>query len=234
MMGSETILARAEDALRRHGGDSRLAQRVRARQRRSFFGRIKRIIGVGAFLALGLFLWGLIIGPVGTTGLMLAVTAFIVAAVTLLFVPRTLYAATEPEPTSALAMLPLQTEEWLASQRKLLPAPAVRLVDGIGLRLEQLAPQLERLDDKEPLAAQARRLIGEDLPELVKSYSQVPPTLRKSGLNGINPDKQLVDSLMLVDGELQSLSEQLASADLTKLATQGRYLELKYQGDSAG
>jgi hypothetical protein len=47
----------------------------------------------------------------------------------------------------------------------------------------------------------------------------------------MSPDKQLVEGLHVVDAELQRMSEQLASGDLHKLATQGRYLELKYQGD---
>jgi hypothetical protein len=33
-----------------------------------------------------------------------------------------------------------------------------------------------------------------------------------------------------VESELSRMTEQLASGDLDKLATQGRYLELKYKG----
>ena len=117
--------------------------------------------------------------------------------------------------------------------RRALPAPATRLVDGIGLKLEILAPQLQALDEREPVAADIRRLIADELPELVKSYQRVPLNLRKEGLNGISPDKQLVEGLAVVDEELDRLSKQLASGDLNRFATQGRYLELKYQGDTA-
>lgn len=232
-MGAEAILRRAEDALHRHRADSRLAQRVRARKRRAFFARLGRIAAAGAAILFGMFLWGLLIGPIGVTGVLIGGVAIAIAAVALMVFPRALHAATEPEPTTELALLPLQTEEWLLGQRRLLPLPAARLVDGIGLKLEQLAPQLERIDAREPLAGDARKLIAEDLPELVKSYTQVPPALRKSGLNGILPDKQIADALLVVDGQLARISEQLAAGDLTKLATQGRYLELKYQGDGA-
>jgi phosphate/sulfate permease len=232
MMDSESVMQRAEDALRRHSAEPRLAKRLRARRRQSFFAKIKRIIGVGLALALGLALWGLIVGPVGTSGAMLAVLAFIVAMVALMIFPRASFSAAEPEPTTELALLPLQTEEWLASQRKMLPAPAIKIVDGIGLTLEQLAPQLQRIDEKEPLAAEARRLIADDLPELVKSYAQVPPAMRKTGLNGISPDQQLADGLSVVSSQLSRLTEQLAQGDVNKLATQGRYLELKYQGEA--
>jgi hypothetical protein len=62
----------------------------------------------------------------------------------------------------------------------------------------------------------------------------VPKHLRRDGLNGMSPDTQLIEGLNVVDAELQRMSEQLASGDLYKLATQGRYLELKYQGDPDG
>jgi hypothetical protein len=232
MMESERILARAEEALRRHGMEPRLAQRARAAQRRSFFGKVKRIAIVAGLLTIGLPLWGLIIGPVGTSGLMIAVLAFMVASVGLMAFPRTQLVSSEVLPTTELALLPLRTEEWLAGQRRALPAPATKLVDGIGLKLEILAPQLQALDEREPVAADIRRLISDELPELVKGYQRVPLNLRREGLNGISPDKQLIDGLSVVDEELGRLSEQLASGDLNRFATQGRYLELKYQGDA--
>ncbi len=232
-MESERILARAEEALRRHGMEPRLAQRARAAQRRSFFGKVKRIAIVAGVLTIGLPLWGLIIGPVGASGLMITVLAFMVAAVGLMAFPRTQLVSSEVLPTTELALLPLRTEEWLAGQRRALPAPATKLVDGIGLKLEILAPQLQALDEREPVAADIRRLISDELPELVKGYQRVPLNLRREGLNGISPDKQLIDGLSVVDEELGRLSEQLASGDLNRFATQGRYLELKYQGDPA-
>lgn len=232
MMESERILARAEDALRRHGMEPRLAQRARAARRRSFFGKVKRVAMLAGAIVIGTFVWGLV-SPIGTSGLMIAVLAFIVAAVALMAFPRQPLVAGEVLPTTELALLPLKTEEWLAGQRRALPAPATKLVDGIGLKLEILAPQLQALDEREPVAADIRRLISDELPELVKGYQRVPLNLRKEGLNGISPDKQLVEGLAVVDEELGRLSEQLASGDLNRFATQGRYLELKYQGDPA-
>ncbi|MBX4378861.1 hypothetical protein K4H02_27785, partial [Mycobacterium tuberculosis] len=69
-----------------------------------------------------------------------------------------------------LAALPLKTEIWLENQRKALPAPAVTLVDSIGVKLEILAPQLERLSEQEPAAQEVRRLLADHLPELVTGY----------------------------------------------------------------
>lgn len=231
-MESERILARAEEALLRHGTTPRMAKRARQRSRASFFQKVKRIVGLGAIAAVGLVTWGLVIGPVGTGGLMLAILLFVIAGFASTYLPTQVFASGDPVPTTELALLPLKTEEWLAGQRRALPAPAVRLVDGIGLKLEQLAPQLERLNEKEPAAVEIKRLIGDELPELVRGYTRLPPNFRKNGLNGISPDQQLVDGLTVVDSELARMSEQLASGDLNLLATQGRYLELKYQGDS--
>ena len=111
-----------------------------------------------------------------------------------------------------------------------MPPPAQRLADSIGVKLEQLTPQLQALDEKEPAALEIRRLIADELPELVTGYLRVPNHLRRDGLNGMSPDKQLVEGLNVVESELQRMSEQIASGDLQRIATQSRYLELKYQG----
>ena len=60
-----------------------------------------------------------------------------------------------------------------------------------------------------------------------------PGERRREGRDGPSPDRQLIDGLAVVDGELARMTAQLASGDLHKLATQGRYLELKYKGDGA-
>lgn len=232
-MDSQEVLRRAEAALRRHGTEPRLAQQLRQRRRKAFFGKLGRVAWFGGALAMATVIWGMV-APIGIGGAMVATLIFIAAAVLLLTFPRTQISDAAPLPTTDLALLPLRTEEWLSTQRLALPAPAMTLVDGIGLKLEQLAPQLQMLDAREPAAAEVRRLIAEELPELIKGYQRVPTALRRDGINGMSPDKQLVDGLAVVDSELGRMSEQLATGDLNKLATQGRYLELKYQGESAG
>src|SRR3546814_1307863 len=73
-----------------------------------------------------------------------------------------------------LKSLPLQTEIWLESQRKALPAPAIKLIDSIGVRLETLAPPLQSPDQNEPSALEVRRLLSEHLPEIVTGYPSLP------------------------------------------------------------
>ena len=79
-------------------------------------------------------------------------------------------------------------------------------------------------------ATVARPYNFDEVPELVNGYLRVPNHLRRDGLNGMSPDKQLVEGLNVVESELQRMSEQIASGDLQRIATQSRYLELKYQG----
>jgi hypothetical protein len=147
---------------------------------------------------------------------------------------------TAPEPTPAqmaksdLPLLPGQTERWLEGQRPALPAPAQRLADEIGIKLEALAPRVAELDPREPAAYELRKLMSEELPELVEGYRKVPEALRRETRNGSSPDRQLLDGLKVVDEELGRMTETLANGDLNKLATQGRYLELKYRGETPG
>lgn len=233
-MESERILQRAEELLNRVDAQSRLAMRASKRQVRTAQQRLTRVILYTLALALGAVAWGLGIGPLGVTGVIILALIFIFGAIGLLAFPRGGSGSASDLPKTALSMLPISTEEWLASQRKALPAPAQKLVDGIGLKLETLSDQLRALDEKEPAALEIRRLLADELPELVTGYQRVPVAMRKQGLDGLVPDTQLIEGLSVVDSELQRMSVQLASGDLHKLATQGRYLELKYQGELEG
>ncbi len=232
-MSADDIIAKAEAALQRHGGQSRLQQRALKNVAKAGVVKAKRVAWLAAAFLFGIPLFALFIQPLGIGGIILAVMAFAGLALGSLMMPAGIKDDLAALPSTALSQLPLSTESWLARQRPALPPPAQRLADGIGLRLEQLSPQLRSLDEKEPAASAIRRLIADELPELVNGYQRVPEHLRREGLDGLNPDKQLIEGLTVVDSELSRMSEQLASGDLTKLATQGRYLELKYQGDSA-
>ena len=207
------------------------ARRAKERRRKAFMRIARRLFIATVSILAAAIAAGLILGPIGDTGVLMTALALVVAWAAVLFFSQT------PEPTpealvqADLPLLPSRTEEWLERQRPALPAPAARLVDGIGVRLEALAPQLTGLDPREPAAAEVRRLIGEDLPELVKGYQRVPLSLRREMRDGTSPDSQLVDGLKLVDSELARMTEQLAAGDLDALATRGKYLELKYRGD---
>jgi hypothetical protein len=203
---------------------------------RSLFNRARRalkyaFLGAGAVIVTAI-IWGFI-SPIGIAGVMLTFLAMMAAMCAGVYFSQEPVVSVEKLREVDLKRLPQSTDRWLQSQRRALPAPAITLVNDIGRKLDTLGVQLQTLDEREPIAGELRRLIGDELPELVNGYNRVPPHLRRDGLNGMSPDKQLVDGLNVVDGELNRLSQQLASGDLNTLATQGRYLELKYQGDSS-
>lgn len=205
----------------------------RAIRKGSWTRMVKRIAVATGAVVLGSFLWGLIISPLGVGGLM-GIAAFLaVAWIAIGYgsrIPRI-------DPASLvrtdLRQLAGKTEIWLEQQRPALPAPAQVAAQSIGTRLDQLGLQLETLDPNTPAAAEVRKLVGEDLPELVRSYSRVPQAMRAQESAGATPDKQLTDGLKVIESEIDRMARQIASGDLDALATRSRYLEIKYQSESA-
>jgi hypothetical protein len=127
-----------------------------------------------------------------------------------------------------------RTELWLEAQRPALPAPAVTLVDQIGVQLDGLGVQLEGLDPAEPAVAEVRKLVGEHLPGMVESYRRIPAHLRREERNGRTADQQLADGLGKISTEIDDIARQLAAGDLDALAVRGRYLDYKYGDGMAG
>jgi len=226
------VMADAEALLQRVSPEGRrLAQRQRQRRNRALARAAGRAIGATILIILAATAVGWVF-PIGQIGFLITLVAILAAWVIMFAMSH------EPEETvqtlaaSDITMLPQKTEAWLQRQRAALPAPAQRLADGIGLKLEQLAPQVATLDPREPAAAEVRKLLSIELPELIDGYTRVPLNLRQDAGNGMAPDKQLVEALSVVDSELARMSADLASGDLNKLATQGRYLELKYKDEN--
>lgn len=205
----------------------RVSARGRAHKRQDLMTRLKRMIIAAALVIVGAALFGFI-QPLGSTGLLI-VLALLLACLIFAFLP------TQPTVTPArlgeteLKALPLKTEIWLEGQRKALPAPAIPILDAIGTRLETLAPQLAALNPQEPAALEIRRLLSDHLPELVTGYQSIPAPLRGQPRNGRVPDAQLVEGLSVIEQEIGTMTEQLATGNLDKLAAHNRYLELKYQ-----
>jgi hypothetical protein len=154
----------------------------------------------------------------------LAVIAFIVLSI----YPSSPRTRAEDLDAADLPELAPCTELWLESRRRALPPPALDAVDMIGVRLEQLAPQLETLDPGQPAAREVRKLLSEHLPGLVDSYTRIPTGLRRKEHVGSTPERQLVEGLNLIADEIGTMSEQLAQGELDALAVRGRYLETKY------
>jgi hypothetical protein len=234
MPNPDRVVADAEALLQRVSPEGRrLAQRQRQRRNQAMLRSVKRIVIATLAILLAAGLVGVIVGPIGQLGFLAALVAMAISWVVILAMGHEPAETVQSlAATSDIALLPQKTEAWLQRQRPALPAPAQRLADGIGLKLEQLGPQLAGLDAREPAAAEVRKLLSIELPELIEGYSRVPQNLRRVERDGYpSPDKQLAEALGVIDGQLAEVSSNLASGDLHRLATQQRYLELKYKDD---
>jgi len=229
MSRSDRVLADAEAVLRRHSERGKsLTSRARERRNASIMRRLGRIAGAAFAIIIAAMVAGWFM-PLGTSGVMIVLGLLLITTLFFALLPGERAVSPDKLADSALTALPLKTEIWLENQRKALPAPAVTLVDSIGVKLETLAPQLERLGEQDPAAHEIRKLLADHLPELVTGYQSIPAPLRREERNGRVPEKQLIEGLSVIDAEIGRMSEQLASGDLDKLATQNRFLELKYQ-----
>ena len=234
---SDLILRQAKLSLadQRAGGRRRPTAQGAARIKRGHFGRKLRNIAFAVVgIWLGLSIIGGIIGGVGFTGLAVGALAT-VAALWLFGQYPTLKMPSRADlnpNTSDVKALVGRTELWLESQRRALPAPAVKLVDTIGLQLDALGDQLVGLDQASPQAAEVRKLVGEHLPDMIDGYRKIPDHLRREERTGVTPEKQFLDGLQTISTEIDSVTRQLAAGALDNLAIKTRYLEYKY-GDAA-
>jgi hypothetical protein len=191
---------------------------------------ILRCLLVGAIVAALTAAIGYAI-PIGMPGVLAALTVWVVACVAIAMSSRERPATSDALAATRLHQLPDVAGRWLESQRTALPAPAVRVADDILYRLEGMTPQLAQLDPNEPAADAVRKLLCVELPDLVTGYHAVPPGLRdRAGSGGQSADSHLIEGLGVIDAEVARMTEQLARGAFDEVATQRRYLELKYDG----
>jgi hypothetical protein len=207
-----------------------IGTKSQALRRAHFWGKLsKAIMAVGAVL-IGAGIIGGIIGGIGFWGVMITALLVATAAYVLMRFPQMPMPTTESLKLTDLGTLAGKAEIWLEAQRPALPAPAVTLMQDIGVRLDQLAPQLQTLDDNDPAAREVRKLVGEHLPELINGYKRIPESLRHKEHAGKTPAQQLVDGLKTIDREIETMTGQISRGELDKLAVRGRYLEIRYDG----
>jgi hypothetical protein len=207
-------------------------QRNRRRREAEIGSRLGRIAIADGLIILGAIVAGMVLPTgIGMMGAFLVMLLLMTATLTFAVFPVAKAPSPEALAETPLRALPNSTERWLESQRRALPAPVSSLIDSIGVKLETLAPQLATLDEREPAAAEVRKLIGEQLPELVRGYQRVPEPLRTVERHGLTPDQQLAQGLQLIDDEIGEMTQQLAQGDLDHLATRGRYLQIRYRDE---
>ena len=223
-------LTQAEEVLRRLSPEGR-AQARREREARAR--RHKRLsVRVACAAIASLLVWVALasvaapaVATVAAAAMLLLLTTLIVSGAG----PRT--PGREALMGAALPELTAEATIWLAAQRRGLPRPAAQLADMLTRRLDELAPQLARIDPRDPAADAFRKLVATELPSLVEGWRAVPVSLRGAAqANGCTPDRELTDGLRLIDAEVARMTEQLAHGTLHEVSTQKRYLELKYRG----
>lgn len=221
--------SQAEAMIRRVSPEGRaLAKRDRERRQRATLRLAGRMVMAGLGIAIIAAAIDLAVSPIGVVGWLVAVAAFLLACIVIGLLSR---AGPVILAASPLGTLPEDTQHWLEHQRGLLPRAVLPTLDSIGLRLRDMAPRLATLDADTPAADAVRRLLATDLPALVQGYEAVPPGMRGRASNGgVSADAHLLSGLALIDGEIDRMTEQLARGAFDELATQSRFLELKYDG----
>ncbi|MFL6843481.1 MAG: hypothetical protein ACJ8ER_01205 [Allosphingosinicella sp.] len=205
--------------------------------RRRYYGRtlaglVRRVAGMG--MAIGLLivatiLFGLI-QPIGITGLFLVGLGILAILLLFSFWPggegkRVAYSEELPTP-----IVVRQLEAMLVQRRAALPAPAARRTDAIGAQLPLLESRLAEVDPLDPLAQDARRLMGKHLPELIERYERIPAAYRQqTDGEGLTADQRLVASLDAAKQALGEIGDRLTESDRQAFETQGRFIESRYR-----
>ncbi|WP_298168730.1 hypothetical protein [Novosphingobium sp.] len=234
---SSRILAEARASLqrqqaggRRVGGRS-IGRRSAELKRLHLARKAARMAFAVMAILLGAFVTGLAINGIGFTGIVVTFLAIVAALAVLGTFPKLKVPDLTALNRGDVRTMVARTELWLEAQRPALPAPAVNLIDQIGVQLDGLGLQLEGVDPAEPAVTEVRKLVGEHLPGMVESYRRIPAGLRREQRDGRNADQQLTDGLGKISQEIDAVTRQLAAGDLDALAVRGRFLDYKYGGE---
>ena len=227
---SDEILTSASRSLRTIRMGPPIGMKSRALRRAHFYGKVARAaVAVGVVLV-GAGIVGAIINGIGFWGVMATGILGAAAAYLLMRYPDMPMPTTESLRQTDLGTLAGKTEIWLEAQRPMLPAPAISIVQDISVRLDQLAPQLQTMDENDPASREVRKLVGEHLPELINGYKRIPEPLKRKEHGGKTPEQQLIDGLKVIDREIEAMTGQISRGELDKLATRERFLEIRYDG----
>jgi hypothetical protein len=121
-------------------------------------------------------------------------------------------------------------DSLLVRKRAALPAPAASRLDAISAQLPLLESRLGETATLDPLAQDARRLMGRHLPELIERYEKVPAAYRRErDGEGKTVDERLIAGLDAAKSALDDLGRKLAHEDLSAFETQGRFIESRYK-----
>lgn len=232
----DKVIERADRVMRqldeRDGAVRDAARRERQRLNADLMKRFSRVgVAVGVISLLTIIVG--LITPIGMFGFLAAVGVAIGIAALLGFMPSGKGNATAPSKDLPNGQMVQRFDSYLYRQRSALPAPARAELDAISRILPTLKQTLERIDDLNPDAQDARRLMSMHLPGLIDRYVNVPPAYRnqRDGEN-VSVDERLVEGLHAGRDALEEISEKLARSDVAALETQGRFIKSRYGQES--
>lgn len=230
----DRILEKSNAALER--ARERTAAPTAARANRTL-ARAKRF---GAYSIGGVFalliatgIWSAVISPIGIMGVLVVGILALGIVLAAGMVSREAEVKVSQISEGKLVQVADRTDRWLAQQRPGLPAPAQTLADSISARLFAMRGQIDTLESNSAPGQELRRMMGEELPELVSSYLRVPTEMRRTERNGRVAEQDLVQGLKLLDSEIDEMARALAAGDMDRLSSQKRYLEMRYRDDEA-
>ena len=228
----DKVIERADRVMRqldeRDGAVRDAARRERQRLNSEVVARIGRVgVAIGV-ISLITIVVGLLM-PIGMFGFLAAVGVAIGVAALLSFLPTQRGGAEAPSKDLPNGQMVQRFDSYLYRQRAALPAPARAEVDALSAVLPSLKQTLERIDDLNPDAQDARRLMSVHLPGLIDRYVNVPPAYRsqKDG-EDVTVDERLVEGLQAGRAALAEISDKLARSDVAALETQGRFIKTRY------
>lgn len=190
------------------------------------------VVAVGLIM-IATIVWGVIVDGIGLGGLGLAVLAMAAAAIFFVMPrrERPIVDYKEDMPNKAVVQ---RLDTLLERKRASLPAPAIQQIDGISRQLPLLESRLGETEALDPLAQDARRLMGKHLPELIERYERVPASYRREkDAEGLTVDDRLIQGLDAARIALDDLGRKLAREDMDALQTQGRFIESRYKPDGS-
>lgn len=232
---SDRIVAEARAAMVRNAGGGRklspIGQGSSELRRRHQLRKSINMAGAVGLIVLAAFA-GLVFRGFSLYGVGLTLVAMIAALVFFGVWPKLSIPGIEALNRGDARSLVANTELWLETQRPALPAPAAELVGRIGVQLDALGVQLEKVGEDQPALREVRKLVGEHLPSVVTAYTAIPEQLRQEQQAGRSPDQDLADSLGKISAEIDNVTRQLAAGQIDQLAVTTRFLDYKYGGET--
>lgn len=194
------------------------------RRQREAWRTTKRASAVAGVSAAGAFGLGVTMAPLASAAIAAGAAAVAGLALAGMLPKRRITSFSREE----LVALPCRAEEWLLDQRAFFPKSAAGTIDAILAHLGDLPPHLARLDPNATLAWDARKLLGEHLPNLVSAWCNLPSTTRE---HDWELRQRFERGLATIAEEVARLTAEASRDERMRVETHGRFLDARYRDD---